>query len=297
MASNEYSKKMCNELLILEDYLMSCRSANFQKDKIIVDKYKVLDIISSLRSYHCTDRADAQEEVKKAEPKVVAKIANDEPVRSDLADKEPASIEDAAENKESTPVQNSEEILYNDQDLVRYMEKKRAEAMKALEEEMAVRKAEEEQKLMNRVKNAQMIADQSLEKTKASHEENAVLIISEAEIKAKQIVSEAKINAEYMISQAETTAHVKQEEMEILLNEKIAAAEKQAEEIIAKATAQAEQILEQNERDAANVTLAGFKRAESYIEQAEGIYLQQLGVIKTDREALNNILKVLDEIE
>ena len=65
----------------------------------------------------------------------------------------------------------------------------------------------------------------------------------------------------------------------------------------AKATAQAEQILEQNERDAANVTLAGFKRAESYIEQAEGIYLQQLGVIKTDREALNNILKVLDEIE
>jgi len=187
--------------------------------------------------------------------------------------------------------------LKDQEELDRYIEKKRAEALKALEEEMAQRREEEEQKLLNRVKNAQMIADQSLEKVKAGHAENASMIVAEAENKAKQIISEAKINADYMVSQAETKAHVKQEEMDALLAEKVAAAEKQAEEIIAKAKSEAEMILEHNTKQAADVTLAGYKRAEGLIDQAEEIYRQHLGVIKSDKEAIQNILKKLDEME
>ena len=42
MAQNSFSKKICHELLLFEDYLHSCKNAPLLNDKIIVDKEKTV---------------------------------------------------------------------------------------------------------------------------------------------------------------------------------------------------------------------------------------------------------------
>lgn len=56
MAGSNFSKKMCQELLLYEDYLLSCKPTLLNKEKIAVDRDQLMGIIVQLRSYHCASR-------------------------------------------------------------------------------------------------------------------------------------------------------------------------------------------------------------------------------------------------
>lgn len=62
MGGNPFSKKVCQELLLFEDYLLSCKSTFFHKDQIIVDRERTLALIAELRSYHCAEGRGALSE-------------------------------------------------------------------------------------------------------------------------------------------------------------------------------------------------------------------------------------------
>lgn len=55
MGGNPFSKKMCQELLLFEDYLLNCKSPLFHKDQLVVDRERTLGLVAELRSYHCAD--------------------------------------------------------------------------------------------------------------------------------------------------------------------------------------------------------------------------------------------------
>ena len=282
MAQNSFSKKICHELLLFEDYLHSCKNAPLQKDKIIVDKEKTLEIIETLRSYHCADRDGRQNDSEA--PEVMTFVKADMP--------------------EVPRVKNKKEFDKTVADLNKELEQKRAEAYAALNEEMAQKRKEEEEKLLTKVKNAQKIADQALTQSTAAPkiepksptlpmpEKNPKITANDEE--AKRIINEAQIKADYMLSQAETKAYMKQEEVDKLLSAKIAEAEKKAEEIIQNAHDEADGIMAEVEQRAADMTAAGLKKAADFVEQAERIYKQQLEVLHNDREDIVNILKQFD---
>lgn len=280
MAQQNFSKKICHELLLFEDYLHSCKNAPLQKDKIIVDKEKTLEIIETLRAYHCADR-DGKKGDNEA-PKVTTFIK--------------------ADNLPEIPkVKNKKEYDKAVIDLNKELAKKREEAYAELTEEINKKRKEEEDKLLAKVKNAQKIADQALAQNNAAKkneptlpmpEKNPKLAASDEE--AKRIISEAQIKADYMLSQAETKAYMKQEEVDKLLSAKIAEAEKKAEEIIKNAHDEADGIMAEVEQRAADMTTAGLKKAADFVEQAEHIYKQQLEVLHNDREDIVNILKQFD---
>ncbi len=286
MAQQSFSKKICHELLLFEDYLHSCKTMPLQKDKIIVDKEKTLEIIETLRAYHCADRDGKRGENEAPEVTTFIK-----------ADSLP----------EIPKVKNKKEFDKAVGDLNKELAKKREEAYAELAEEMAKKRKEEEEKLLTKVKNAQKIADQALAqnnavKTKAEPiaptlpmpEKNPKAV---SEDEAKRIINEAQIKADYMLSQAETKAYMKQEEVDKLLSAKITEAEKKAEEIIKNAHDEADSILADAEQKTLDMTAAGLKKAADFVEQAEHIYKQQLEVLHNDREDIVNILKQFDSTD
>lgn len=296
MAGNNFSKKICHELLLFEDYLHSCKNAPLQKDKIIVDKYKTLEIITELRSYHCADRDVKKNDTEAPEVTTFVK----------------AGEVKAAQAEPVIKVKNKKEFDQAVIELNKELEKKREEAFAELAKEIEQKRKEEEARLLAKVKNAQKIADQALAKNNATTqqtspapqpsvpasptlpmpEKNPKTVQSEEEV--RRIISEAQVKADYMISQAETKAYMKQEEVDRLLNAKIAEAEKKAEEIIKNAHDEADSIISDSHQRSADLTAAGLKKAADLIEQAERIYKQQLEVIHTDREDILNILKQFD---
>lgn len=288
MAQNSFSKKVCHELLLFEDYLHSCKTAPLQKDKIVVDREKTLDIIETLRAYHCADR-DFKKNDSEA-PEVTTFVKADLP--------------------EIPKVKNKKEFDKAVEELNAELAKKREEAYAELAKEIDKKRKEEEERLLAKVKNAQKIAEQAIAqnsanqpqaKVKAETANNPTLPMPEkpknsaADEEAKRIISEAQVKADYLLSQAETKAYMKQEEVDKLLTAKIAEAEKKAEEIIKNAHDEADSIMIESEKRSFDLTAAGLKKAADFIEQAEYIYKQQIEVIHTDREDIVNILKQLDD--
>ena len=287
MAANNFSKKICHELLLFEDYLHSCKNAPLQKDKIIVDKYKTLEIITELRSYHCADRDNKKNDGSDV-PQVGTFVKAD-----DLKN----------ESKSEVKVKNKKEFDNAVVELNKELAQRREEAFAQLAKEIEQKRKDEEAKLLAKVKNAQKIAEQAIAKNNLAQAQaktpvEPVLNIpkketpaSLSEEEAKRIISEAQVKADYMISQAETKAYMKQDEVDKLLHAKIAEAEKKAEEIIKNAHEEADRILLDVQQKSADLTAAGLKKAADFVEQAEKIYKQQLEVIHTDREDIINILK------
>ena len=289
MATNNFSKTICHELLLFEDYLHSCKNAPLQKDKIIVDKYKTLEIITELRSYHCADRDNKKSDGTEA-PQVATFVKAD-----DL--------------KTESKVKNKKEFDNAVAELNKELAQKREEAFAQLAAEIEQKRKDEEAKLLAKVKNAQKIAEQAIAKNNLAQAQaktpvEPVLNIpkketpaSVSEEEAKRIISEAQVKADYMISQAETKAYMKQDEVDKLLHAKIAEAEKKAEEIIKNAHEEADRIMLDVQQKSADLTAAGLKKAADFVEQAERIYKQQLEVIHNDREDIINILKQFEAKE
>lgn len=183
MGGNSFSKKMCQELLLFEDYLLSCKPTLLHKDQIIIDRDRTFRLIAELRSYHCADRSpDDTVNVATLEQTAVLPQAEAEPMRRTVKKAEmPRSVPDPAPAPEPAVLSVEDAML-----------KEAAQA----EAERIVAEAQERAKfIINEATiKADVLLKQSEEKAQEKQQQIDELLrikISDAEKRSKDIVEKA----------------------------------------------------------------------------------------------------------
>ena len=177
MGGNPFSKKVCQELLLFEDYLLSCKSTFFHKDQIIVDRERTLSLIAELRSYHCAEGRGALSEGETSE--------------ADLLE----LLEDTAEMAIRQPIKQTEVNISANDEGKAVLEAAQAEAERILTE------AREKAKFV--INEANIKADVLLKQAEEKAQEKQkqvddllVVKINDADKRSKELIERAHQNAE-----------------------------------------------------------------------------------------------------
>lgn len=120
MSGNPFSKKMCHELLLYEDYLLSCKPSLLHKDQIVVDRQRTLGLIAELRSYHCADRSEAVTQADNDgvdEPSLEENVAHDVQMPQEVA----FADDDAYQAIIATAQKDAERILAEAREQAKYL--------------------------------------------------------------------------------------------------------------------------------------------------------------------------------
>ncbi len=194
MASSNFSKKMCQELLLYEDYILSCKPMRFNKDNIVVERQTLMDLIVRLRSYHCADRSSTDDE-----PQTMMNLGEILSAKEDLALTEFQEI--TQKNTESERISPDEAAIAAKQ----IIEDAQTQAQLALEDAHT-----QAQFILEDAKRlAERIVTQAEEKAKEKQRQiDEVLVekINEAERQAKAIVNKAVDNATLELETKEAQA-------------------------------------------------------------------------------------------
>ena len=178
MGGNPFSKRMCQELLLFEDYLLNCKTPLFHKDQLIVDRERTLGLVAELRSYHCADGRSALSEGDGAEINLLETL-------EETAEALPRS---AALQKQSTPI---------------FADEKGETALAAaqIEAERILAEAREKAKFL--INEAAIKADVLLKQAEEKAQEKQtqvddllVVKINDAEKRSKELVDRAHQTAE-----------------------------------------------------------------------------------------------------
>ncbi len=184
MGGNPFSKKMCQELLLFEDYLLNCKSPLFHKDQLIVDRERTLELVAELRSYHCADGRmrsqegeneaadllDMLEETAEVAPQPVQKkktdvfVENEEQAVLDAAQTEAERI--LAEAREKAKYLINEATIKADV-LLKQAEEKAQEKQNQVDDLLVVKINDAEKRSKELIERAHQTAETELEtKTK-----------------------------------------------------------------------------------------------------------------------------------
>ena len=261
----EFSKKMCRRLADYEYYLKTeCKSPLLQKDKIVVDRDQLLDLVADLLAFHSADQ----------------------------------HLEESVELDVGTVQMTKEQILKNAAWQARQMVSE-AEVVRASTLENALEEAKKEaERITGEAKSydAKVKAEveeivnmtlserrEELEKARRELEESREGVLNEARKEGEIILEEVRKEAEELRQRLDEEIENYRKAREAELKESLKEAQKIAQET-----------LEEKTRDALQLYADTVHKTEEMVNLIVAIYDQQLEVIQQDRKDISAIVEKLE---
>ena len=260
----EFSKKMCRRLADYEYYLKTeCKSPLLQKDKIVVDRDQLLDLVADLLAFHSADQ----------------------------------HLEESVELDVSTVQMTKEQILKNAAWQARQMVSE-AEVVRASTLENALEEAKKEaERITGEAKSydakVKAEAEEIVNMTLSERREELEKARRELEESREGVLNEARKEGEIILEEVRKEA----EELRQRLDEEIEnyrkAREAELKESLKEAQKIAQETLEEKTRDALQLYADTVHKTEEMVNLIVAIYDQQLEVIQQDRKDISAIVEKL----
>lgn len=304
----DFSKKMCQQLLLYEDMIFSCSSVPFQKDKIIVERNKLLDLIYELRLHHCAERnlklssSDLQEvpEMQMAdsqgEQRVVEKQNNEE-----ISDIYLTRARAEAERIIQQAHQDADEIIKDAQhERLLILDKAKQEEDEIIKEaqyestlilnkvqqeaekyESVIRQAQDEAAQI--IAKAEELCVVEMEKMKQDMRNEAAEVMDKAKIDSEEILTTARVQADLFRSRAEAEIQQKEAEQEERVNAVLKDAEAEAAKQVQEKLQASNEVLENT-----------VELTKTMLDQLSEAYDKQIAVVHEDRREILAIIETLE---
>ena len=261
----EFSKKMCRRLADYEYYLKTeCKSPLLQKDKIVVDRDQLLDLVADLLAFHSADQ----------------------------------HLEESVELDVGTVQMTKEQILKNAAWQARQMVSE-AEVVRASTLENALEEAKKEaERITGEAKSydakVKAEAEEIVNMTLSERREELEKARRELEESREGVLNEARKEGETILEEVRKEA----EELRQRLDEEIEnyrkAREAELKESLKEAQKIAQETLEEKTRDALQLYADTVHKTEEMVNLIVAIYDQQLEVIQQDRKDISAIVEKLE---
>lgn len=261
----EFSKKMCRRLADYEYYLKTeCKSPLLQKDKIVVDRDQLLDLVADLLAFHSADQ----------------------------------HLEESVELDVGTVQMTKEQILKNAAWQARQMVSE-AEVVRASTLENALEEAKKEaERITGEAKSydakVKAEAEEIVNMTLSERREELEKARRELEESREGVLDEARKEGEIILEEVRKEA----EELRQRLDEEIEnyrkAREAELKESLKEAQKIAQETLEEKTRDALQLYADTVHKTEEMVNLIVAIYDQQLEVIQQDRKDISAIVEKLE---
>ena len=261
----EFSKKMCRRLADYEYYLKTeCKSPLLQKDKIVVDRDQLLDLVADLLAFHSADQ----------------------------------HLEESVELDVGTVQMTKEQILKNAAWQARQMVSE-AEVVRASTLENALEEAKKEaERITGEAKSydakVKAEAEEIVNMTLSERREELEKARKELEESREGVLNEARKEGETILEEVRKEA----EELRQRLDEEIEnyrkAREAELKESLKEAQKIAQETLEEKTRDALQLYADTVHKTEEMVNLIVAIYDQQLEVIQQDRKDISAIVEKLE---
>lgn len=313
--ATDFSKKMCQQLLLYEDYIASCTTVPFQKNKIIVEREKLLDLLVELRLYHCADRqlvrggeSGSAIEAQQGNADAAQHTGfGDTLVRAE--DRELELLKRAEEDAEAIKLQAKEQAM---------AERERILQQAWQEADFILQQAKEQEEQSRRqamelIEAAQNKAEQTHQKT-SQVDAQKEQIISQARTRAEKLVTTARESRQNKIEMAQQLAQAEREKIlqdaretaAALLNE----AQVQADLLLAKAREESNQnnrskeeeleeelydVLSARNTEALALLKSTLQKTGEYTEYITDLYQQHIHVVHMDRQEISELIEKLEQ--
>ena len=261
----EFSKKMCRRLADYEYYLKTeCKSPLLQKDKIVVDRDQLLDLVADLLAFHSADQ----------------------------------HLEESVELDVGTVQMTKEQILKNAAWQARQMVSE-AEVVRASTLENALEEAKKEaERITGEAKSydakVKAEAEEIVNMTLSERREELEKARRELEESREGVLNEARKEGEIILEEVRKEA----EELRQRLDEEIEnyrkVREAELKESLKEAQKIAQETLEEKTRDALQLYADTVHKTEEMVNLIVAIYDQQLEVIQQDRKDISAIVEKLE---
>ena len=261
----EFSKKMCRRLADYEYYLKTeCKSPLLQKDKIVVDRDQLLDLVADLLAFHSADQ----------------------------------HLEESVELDVGTVQMTKEQILKNAAWQARQMVSE-AEVVRASTLENALEEAKKEaERITGEAKSydakVKAEAEEIVNMTLSERREELEKARRELEESREGVLNEVRKEGEIILEEVRKEA----EELRQRLDEEIEnyrkAREAELKESLKEAQKIAQETLEEKTRDALQLYADTVHKTEEMVNLIVAIYDQQLEVIQQDRKDISAIVEKLE---
>ena len=261
----EFSKKMCRRLADYEYYLKTeCKSPLLQKDKIVVDRDQLLDLVADLLAFHSADQ----------------------------------HLEESVELDVGTVQMTKEQILKNAAWQARQMVSE-AEVVRASTLENALEEAKKEaERITGEAKSydakVKAEAEEIVNMTLSERREELEKARRELEESREGVLNEARKEGEIILEEVRKEA----EELRQRLDEEIEnyrkAREAELKESLKEAQKIAQETLEEKTRDALQLYADTVHKTEEMVNLIVAIYDQHLEVIQQDRKDISAIVEKLE---
>ncbi len=261
----EFSKQMCRRLADYEYYIKTeCKSPLLQKDKILVERDQLLELLADLLAFHSADQ----------------------------------HLEESVELDIGTVQMTKEQILKNAAWQARQMVSE-AEVVRASTLENALEEAKKEaERITGEAKSydakvkaeAEEIVNmtlaerrEELEKARRELEESRAGVLEEARQEGEKILEDVRKEAEELRQRLDEEIENYRKTKEAELRESLKEAQKLAQET-----------LEEKTRDALQLYADTVHKTEEMVNLIVAIYDQQLEVIQQDRKDISAIVEKLE---
>ena len=261
----EFSKQMCRRLADYEYYIKTeCKSPLLQKEKILVDRDQLLELLADLQAFHSADQhleesveldigtvqMTKEQILKNAAWQARQMVSEAEVVRA-------ATLENALEEAKKEAERITGEAK-------NYDAKVKAEAEEIVNMTLAERRAE-------------------LEKARKELEDSRAGVLEEARQEGEKILEDVRKEAEELRQRLDDEIENYRKTKETELKESLKEAQKLAQET-----------LEEKTRDALQLYADTVHKTEEMVNLIVAIYDQQLEVIQQDRKDISAIVEKLE---
>ena len=272
----EFSKKMCRRLADYEYHVTTeCKSPLLQKDKVLVDREALLNLLKDLQAFHSAD----QHLEESAELDIGTVQMTKEQILKNAAWQARQMVSEAEVVRTST-LENALEDAQKEADRIlgeakAYDAKVKAEA----EEIVNMTLTERRQELEN--------ARKELEKSREG-------VLEAARSEGAQIVADARKEGDQLLEDVRKEA----DDLRQRLDDEIEAYRKEREAELKESLKEAQQIaqatLEEKTRDALQLYADTVHKTEEMVNLITALYDQQLEVIQQDRKDISAIVEKLE---
>jgi vacuolar-type H+-ATPase subunit H len=261
----EFSKKMCRRLADYEYYLKTeCKSPLLQKDKIVVDRDQLLDLVADLLAFHSADQ----------------------------------HLEESVELDVSTVQMTKEQILKNAAWQARQMVSE-AEVVRASTLENALEEAKKEaERITGEAKSydakVKAEAEEIVNMTLSERREELEKARRELEESREGVLNEARKEGEIILEEVRKEAEELRQRLDEEIDNYRKAREAELKESLKEAQKIAQETLEEKTRDALQLYADTVHKTEEMVNLIVAIYDQQLEVIQQDRKDISAIVEKLE---
>ncbi len=261
----EFSKKMCRRLSDYEYYVTTeCKSPLLQKDKVLVDREELLNLIADLLAFHSVDQ----------------------------------HLEEQEELEISTVQMAKEQILKNAAWQARQMVSE-AEVVRKETLETALEDAQKEAKrILSEAKSydekVKAEAEEIVTMTLTERRNELEAARKELEDSREQVLAEARQEGEKILEDVRKEADDLRQRLDEEIEQYRIARETELKEALKEAQQLAQNTLEDKTRDALQLYADTVHKTEEMVNLIVALYEQQMDVVQQDRKEIAAIIEKLE---